>query len=204
MTPNPISVDTRTSATDALNKMLQGNFRHLPVVNTEAVHEGESSIVGVLDITKCLAEALDKLDRAYESSKKLCDALEGVEKEFSPSQNSHSAHLKNYATLFKEKVSMPELTTVLSKHDQLPPEVSVKCTVRDAARTMKAHRQMAVLAFDNNSLAGILTTKDVVLRVIAAGLGPETTSVVRIMTPHPDSIQSSETVLDALRKMYSA
>lgn len=44
-------------------------------------------------------------------------------------------------------------------------------------------------------------SKDVVLRVIAAGLNPENCSVVRVMTPHPETAPPSTTIMDALRRM---
>jgi len=50
-------------------------------------------------------------------------------------------------------------------------------------------------------IAGIFTSKDVVLRVIAAGLDPSRCSVVRVMTPHPDVASPTMTVQDALKKM---
>src|SRR5690554_809426 len=37
---------------------------------------------------------------------------------------------------------------------------------------------------------------------MAAGLEPDRTSVIRVMTPHPDTVPSSMTVLDALKKMH--
>lgn len=45
-------------------------------------------------------------------------------------------------------------------------------------------------------------SKDIVLRVIAAGLIPENCSVVRVMTPHPDTALPSTSILDALKKMH--
>ncbi|KAG1065598.1 hypothetical protein G6F42_026800 [Rhizopus arrhizus] len=79
MTKGPMCVTSDTSATDALNLMVSRGFRHLPVCNEEG------DIFGLLDITKCLYEALDKMERAFGSSRKLYDALEGVEKEWSNS-----------------------------------------------------------------------------------------------------------------------
>jgi CBS domain-containing protein len=52
-------------------------------------------------------------------------------------------------------------------------------------------------------IAGIFTSKDVVLRVIAAGLDAQRCSVVRVMTPHPDTAPPTTTVQDALKKMHS-
>ena len=45
----------------------------------------DQNIAGVLDITKCFYEAMQKLERAYESSRKLYDALEGVQSELGSS-----------------------------------------------------------------------------------------------------------------------
>lgn len=40
------------------------------------------------------------------------------------------------------------------------------------------------------------------MRVIAAGLAPDSCSVVRVMTPHPDTALPSTSILDALKKMH--
>ncbi|SAL98886.1 hypothetical protein [Absidia glauca] len=55
---------------------------------------------------------------------------------------------------------------------------------------------------DHGGLAGIFTTKDIVLRVIAAGLQPDNCSVVRVMTPHPRCCLPSTTILEALKIMH--
>ncbi|KAG1243499.1 hypothetical protein G6F68_015806 [Rhizopus microsporus] len=94
----------------------------------------------------------------------------------------------------------PDLSTVLDGH--APPEVNVKTNVREVARMMKEYHTTAVLVTDREGLAGIFTTKDVVLRVIAPGLNPENCSVVRVMTPHPDTALPSTSILDALKKMH--
>jgi len=41
-----------------------------------------------------------------------------------------------------------------------------------------------------------------VVRVLAAGLEPDRTSVIRVMTPHPDTVPSTMTILEALKKMH--
>lgn len=38
---------------------------------------------------------------------------------------------------------------------------------------------------------------------MAAGLEPDTTSVIRVMTPHPDTVPTTMTILDALKTMHS-
>jgi len=208
MTPNPINVGVHTSASEALQKMVSGRFRHLPIVEDDILSEPgtyhsdyqESNIIGYLDITKCLYEALEKMERAYESSKQLNDALnvlEGVEKEFSvlPPQ------VTEYAQILRDKTSSRDLLSVVEDQSHLPPEINLKATVRNAVRAMKEANQSAGMVFDNGSLAGIFTPKDIVLRVIAAGLSPDSTTVIRVMTPHPDSISCRTPIITALRKM---
>jgi CBS domain-containing protein len=208
MTPNPINVGVHTSATDALQKMVTGRFRHLPIVEDDILSEPgtyhsdlqESNIIGYLDITKCLYEALEKMERAYESSKQLNDALnvlEGVEKEFSINPNQ----ISEYAQILRDKISCRDLLSVVEDQSHLPPEINLKATVSNAVRAMKEAHQSAGMVFDNGNLAGIFTPKDIVLRVIAAGLSPDSTTVVRVMTPHPDSISCRTPIVTALRKM---
>ncbi|CAG8433096.1 10725_t:CDS:2 [Diversispora eburnea] len=190
MTRNPMCVKSDTSATDALNTMVARGFRHLPVCNEDG------DVVGLLDITRCLYEALDKMERAYGSSKKLYDALEGVEREWS----NQPTQFHQYLSMLRDKTACPTLTTILD--GSRPAEVGVKTSVRDAARLMREHHTTAVLVMERNMIAGIFTSKDIVLRVIAAGLDPSTCSVVRVMTPHPDTAPSHTSILDALKKMY--
>ncbi|KAH8548329.1 hypothetical protein BGW37DRAFT_506785 [Umbelopsis sp. PMI_123] len=191
MTKGPMCVTADTSATDALNLMVSRGFRHLPVCNEEG------DIFGLLDITKCLYEALDKMERAYGSSKKLYDALQGVEREWT---NGGPVQIVQHMEMLREKMSCPDIASVLD--GQPPVEVKLKANVKEIAQLMKAHHTTAVLVMDKHSLAGIFTSKDVVLRVIAAGLNPEQTSVVRVMTPHPDTATPDTTILEALRKMH--
>lgn len=86
------------------------------------------------------------------------------------------------------------------------PSIAVKSSVHEAARVMKQFHSTAVLVTGTpdgaDKIAGIFTTKDIVLRVIAATLDPNTTSVVRVMTPHPDFVPSKASILDALKKLH--
>ena len=74
--------------------------------------------------------------------------------------------------------------------------------MKEAAELMKENHTTAVLVQDQGSITGIFTSKDVVLRVIAAGLDPVTCSVVRVMTPHPDFAPMDMSIQAALRKMH--
>ncbi|KAJ5947302.1 hypothetical protein N7466_000317 [Penicillium verhagenii] len=191
MTKNPLCARTDTSATDALDLMVRKGFRHLPVMDEN------QDISGVLDITKCFYDAMEKLERAYSSSRKLYDALEGVQTELGSSQPQQ---VIQYVEALRSKMSGPTLESVL---DGMPPvTVSVRTTVKDAAALMKEHHTTALLVQDQGSITGIFTSKDVVLRVIAPGLDPATCSVVRVMTPHPDFAPSDMSIQAALRKMH--
>ncbi|OAA73612.1 mitochondrial ribosomal protein subunit S4 [Cordyceps fumosorosea ARSEF 2679] len=191
MTKNPLCARTDTSATDALDLMVRKGFRHLPVMDEN------QDISGVLDITKCFYDAMEKLERAYSSSRKLYDALEGVHSELGANQPQQ---IIQYVEALRTKMSGPTLETVLNG---VPPTtVSVRTSVKEAAALMKENHTTAVLVQDQGAITGIFTSKDVVLRVIAPGLDPANCSVVRVMTPHPDFASIDMTIQAALRKMH--
>ncbi|RKP17294.1 CBS-domain-containing protein, partial [Rozella allomycis CSF55] len=153
MTTSPIFVDHDTHVTDALNEMITGQFRHLPVLK-------HGKPIGFLDITRCVLGSLDKLGGLIQSS-----TLDSV-------------------------IKTPPLFLPL------------KTTVYEASRAMKRDNQTSVLAIDDQgNVKGIFTTKDIVLRVLAAKLDPNTTSLVRVVTPNPQTVPQNMTVVDALRFM---
>lgn len=191
MTKNPLCARTDTSATDALDLMVRKGFRHLPVMDEN------QDISGVLDITKCFYDAMEKLERAYASSTKLYAALEGVQSELGTSQ---PAQIIQYVEALRSKMSGPTLESVLN--GMPPTTVNVRTSVKEAAALMKENHTTAVLVQDHGQITGIFTSKDVVLRVIAPGLDPATCSVVRVMTPHPDFAPMDMSIQAALRKMH--
>ncbi|KAK9711098.1 hypothetical protein K7432_008051 [Basidiobolus ranarum] len=193
MTRQPLCVTSDTNAIEALNTMTTKGFRHLPVCDLEG------DVMGLLDITKCLLEVLKKMDRTYSNSKKLMEALEGVGKEWPIANSTMTLSMLQFMELLKEKIACPTLATLIDGLQ--PPEVTPKTSVRDAAKLMKKEKSTAVLVTEENQIVGIFTTKDIVLRVIAAGLDPSNCSVVRVMTPHPDCAPLDMTIVDALKKM---
>ena len=211
MTTSPLVTRDTTNATEALNTMVMRGFRHLPVCNEEG------DVVGLLDIAKLFYEALEKLERAHGSSQKLYTALEGVQSEWGGKAAGPQQAMMQYVETLRERMSMPDLASILDSRT-LPVTVGVRTSVRDAARLMKEYRTTAVCVMENPSnsianapsgqgivtgkIAGIFTSKDVVLRVIAAGLDPKTCSVIRVMTPHPDTGAPSLSIQEALRKMH--
>ncbi|EIW86529.1 CBS-domain-containing protein [Coniophora puteana RWD-64-598 SS2] len=203
MTRGPMVTRDSTSATEALQLMVQRHFRHLPVCNEEG------NVVGLLDITKVFHEALNKVERSSSASEKLYSALAGVQSELGPnmSTNPQAAAMLAYVEALREKTALPDLTTIMDSRTH-PATVTPKTTVREVARLMKERRTTAVCVMENHGgihpkIAGIFTSKDVVLRVIAAGLDANMCSVIRVMTPHPDTAPPTTTVHDALKKMHN-
>ncbi|GAA6011475.1 hypothetical protein JCM11491_002799 [Sporobolomyces phaffii] len=196
MTPNPMVTRDTTSATEALQTMVTRGFRHLPVCNEDG------DVVGLLDITKVFHESLEKLEKAYGSSQKLYTALEGAQEQFGGAEGAANPLLA-YVQALRDKMSFPDLGSILDARTTAA-TIGLKTTVREAAKLMREKRTTAVCVMENDGkkIAGIFTSKDVVLRVIAAGLDAKTCSVVRVMTPHPDCALPTLSIQDALRKMH--
>ena len=74
-------------------------------------------------------------------------------------------------------------------------------TVSQATRLMAGRNTGAVLVVEDGGLVGIFTERDVVFRVIAQGLDPETTVVQAVMTRSPLSLDPSRTYGHALLLM---
>ncbi|GAA5978876.1 hypothetical protein JCM10908_002720 [Rhodotorula pacifica] len=197
MTPNPMVTRDTTSATEALQTMVTRGFRHLPVCNEDG------DVVGLLDITKVFHESLEKLEKAYGSSQRLYTALEGAQEQFGGADAAASNPLLAYVQALRDKMSFPDLGSILDARTTAA-TVGVKTSVREAAKLMREKRTTAVCVVEGTGkkIAGIFTSKDVVLRVIAAGLDAKTCSVVRVMTPHPDVALPTLSIQDALRKMH--
>lgn len=193
MTPNPTCARSNDPAGEALNLMVERGFRHLPVLGDDG------NVVGVLDITKCYAQQMEKLERMHESSKKLYEALDTVHLEMG---GSHPAHVFRYFEELRNRMNGPTLELVIGSDTQ-PIFTTVKLTVYDATILMNDNHTTAVLVKDyQGSVAGIFTSKDVVLRVIAAGLDPKTCLIVRVMTPQPDVLNLLTPIQKALRQMF--
>ncbi|GJN28563.1 hypothetical protein PR202_gb16703 [Eleusine coracana subsp. coracana] len=171
MTRNPSYVMADTLAIEALQKMVQGKFRHLPVVEN-----GE--VVAMLDITKCLYDAISRLEKAVEQGIALAAAVEGDEGQAGD--------------------NFPGMYFLLSYH-YFHFLVLWMCTI---VQKMRELRVSSVVITSGNSLQGIFTSKDVLMRVVAQNLHPELTLVEKVMTAHPDCATLDTTILDALHIMH--
>jgi len=82
--------------------------------------------------------------------------------------------------------------------------IRVEDTVRDAARYMTERRVGAVAVLDGSRLAGILSERDIMSRVVATRLDPDATRVKDVMTRDLVVADAAESHDEGLRKMKQA
>jgi signal-transduction protein with cAMP-binding, CBS, and nucleotidyltransferase domain len=173
MTRDPVAVPRSTPFGEALQLMIARKFRHLPMV--DSMNGEPQSPVGILDIAQCVLSRLADLEKKVQEDSSVRQAMEVLRR------NGDLPH--DVATMLAARHSCPTIKEII--RDSTIPEVSVRVSVKEAAQVMKLNHSTGVLVMSSDhgvdSLAGILTTKDIVLRVLAADLDPNTTSVVRVM-----------------------
>ena len=89
---------------------------------------------------------------------------------------------------------------VVSGQDLLT--IGPDASVRDAARRMTERRIGAALVIEQGRLVGIITERDIMARVVAEGLDPDTTQVWIAMTADPKTVAPDQRSIDALKLMY--
>ena len=70
--------------------------------------------------------------------------------------------------------------------------------IREATILMTKHRKGLLVVDNDDEIIGIITPKDVLMRVVAQGKSPDVTGVFSVMTPNPDSVSADLNILDAL------
>lgn len=76
--------------------------------------------------------------------------------------------------------------------------VEASRTVLEAARYMMEHNVGAVPVLREGSLAGIISERDIMNRVVAIGRTPGTTAVSEVMTPNPRAVAADESIEECL------
>ncbi|KAM7523506.1 hypothetical protein LguiA_013408 [Lonicera macranthoides] len=190
MTRNPIFVTSDSLAIDALQKMVQGKFRHLPVVEN-----GE--VIALLDITKCLYDAISRMEKAAEQGSAIAAAVEGVERQWGSNFSAPSAFIET----LRERMFKPSLSTIIGENVKVA-KVSPSDPVHVAAKRMRELRVNSVVIMTGNKIQGILTSKDILMRVVAHNLSPELTLVEKVMTPNPECATVETSILEALHIMH--
>lgn len=76
--------------------------------------------------------------------------------------------------------------------------VDASRTVLEAARYMMEHNVGAVPVLRDGNLAGILSERDIMNRVVAVGRTPGTTAVSEVMTANPRAVAADESLDECL------
>jgi CBS domain-containing protein len=84
---------------------------------------------------------------------------------------------------------------------QVVMSLSPDSSVRKAAMIMAEHRIGAVLVTQEEELIGIFTEGDLRNRVIACGLGLDTTLLEQVMTKKPATITADRSLVDSMSTM---
>jgi CBS domain-containing protein len=85
-----------------------------------------------------------------------------------------------------------------------PRTVNASASIVDAARVMNDADIGDVIVVDGEEIRCIVTDRDIVVRAIAEGRDPQSTSVSDVCTPSLETIEPSASVEDALSKMRDA
>ncbi|KAJ1286873.1 hypothetical protein BS78_03G385500 [Paspalum vaginatum] len=190
MTRNPVFVLADTLAVEALQKMVQGKFRHLPVVEN-----GE--VIALLDIAKCLYDAIARMERAAEKGKAIAAAVEGVEKHWGTAASGPN----NFIEALRERMFRPALSTIISENPKVVTVAPTDTVLTASKKMLELKVSSAVVAIENKP-GGILTSRDILMRVIAQNLPPESTTVEKVMTQSPECATVDTPILDALHTMH--
>jgi CBS domain-containing protein len=83
-----------------------------------------------------------------------------------------------------------------------PATVTPTTSLRDALAQMREHGGDAILIKDGNRLAGILTERDVLMRVVGAQVD-DSQPVSGLMTTEPHTLPADASLLDAMQAMES-
>jgi CBS domain-containing protein len=97
-----------------------------------------------------------------------------------------------------------KIADVMTRH---PRAVQAQTSVREAARLMEGDdvgSLPVVEAQDSPRLIGVLTDRDIALRVVAAGRDPETTAVSEVASREIYTVTPDDDLDDALERMARA
>jgi CBS domain-containing protein len=82
-----------------------------------------------------------------------------------------------------------------------PRSISSSDSITDAARLMREEDVGSLPVTEGGRLVGILTDRDITLRVIAEGKSPESTTVGEVFSGEPITVQPDQDLHEALRLM---
>lgn len=74
-------------------------------------------------------------------------------------------------------------------------------TILEAARIMALRGIGCLPVLDHGKLAGVVSERDIIAKIVAAGLDPGTATVDLAMTVHPKTVEHSQPLADAFNLM---
>jgi len=74
-------------------------------------------------------------------------------------------------------------------------------TVKEAAKIMTHYRIGSLIVMEDKKVIGIITELDILWKVVAGGLDPETTQIKDVMTKNVITVQANQTVEEAAELM---
>nr|CCA16800.1 myosinlike protein putative [Albugo laibachii Nc14] len=184
MTSRPCCVHVNDSAIEAITRMLEGQFKHLPVIGQDG------KISGMLDISKCLVDAVECMEKVHQANLK-------------HDSSSTTSLISRVFSSSHSKIKYPTVLEAL-ENESKPPIIPCTMSVLKASKLMVEHKKAAIIVDSEDRIVGMLTPKDILRKLVAKGLKAKSTSVHMVMTKDPDFILPSATILDSLRRMYDA
>jgi len=193
MTPDPQCVSKSDVAMEAMTIMVENHFRHLPVL------DDEGAVTGLLDIAKCLNDAISKLEKLGSKPNESTEMLINHALQGSGNGEALQALLGPLLNQTFGSNSMPTLRSILTSRPStvVTPDASVL-----SASLLMAENRKASLVVEDDQLVGIFGFKDMMTRVVAADLDVDNTVVGDVMTPEPEFVSPDVTVLEALQVMH--
>jgi CBS domain-containing protein len=82
-----------------------------------------------------------------------------------------------------------------------PRTVATSATAAEAARLMREHDVGSLPVVHNDRVVGVVSDRDLVVRVIATGLDPDTTPIVEVASDAPVTVEASADLDEALHLM---
>jgi CBS domain-containing protein len=80
-------------------------------------------------------------------------------------------------------------------------QLQVDTTLVDAARVMRDRDIGDVIVLDSDRLVGLVTDRDIVVRAVADGLAPDSTTLGAVASKEPVTVPPDATLVDAARIM---
>ena len=139
MTRNPLCVSMSDSAVDALTIMVENRYRHLPVL------DDSGQLCGLLDIGRCLDDAIGKLESAkIRSEKSTANVLQQVGQMQGADTAAIQAMLSSVMSqAFGANKTVPTMRTVCA--NTLQALVKPNTSVLDAAKKMAEAQRAAMV-----------------------------------------------------------